>query len=105
VTIQDVTEPDIVQRDDGSWLVDGSVAPDEFRTALAIGDPLPGEDAATYHTLSGLTMLRLGRVPLVGDSFECAGLRFEVVDMDNNRVDKLLVMKPSGRYGAANQTA
>jgi putative hemolysin len=93
VTIQDVAAPDIVRRDDGSWLVDGSVAPDEFRTVLAIDDPLPDEEAATYHTLSGLTMLRLGRVPLVGDRFECAGLGFEVVDMDNNRVDKLLVMK------------
>ena len=96
MTIQDVAETGIVQRDDGSWLVDGSVAPDEFRRALAIEDPLPGEETATYHTLSGLTMLRLGRVPQLGDRFECAGLGFEVVDMDNNRVDKLLVTKVTG---------
>ena len=100
MTIQDVAETGVVRRDDGSWLVDGSVAPDEFRRALAIEDPLPGEEAATYHTLSGLSMLRLGRVPQAGDRFECAGFGFEVVDMDSNRVDKLLVTKLAGRHDA-----
>jgi putative hemolysin len=104
MTIQDVAETGIVQRDDGSWLVDGSVAPDTFRRALAIDDPLPGEEAVTYHTLSGLTMLRLGRVPQAGDRFECAGLGFEVVDMDNNRVDKLLITKVVGRHDAVDLT-
>jgi putative hemolysin len=105
VTIQDVAQPDIVRRDDGSWLVDGSVAPDEFRTALAIEGPLPDEEEATYHTLSGLSMLQLGRVPQAGDRFECAGLGFEVVDMDNNRVDKLLVMKLAAHGAAADPAA
>ena len=102
MTIQDVAGTDIVRRDDGSWLVDGNVAPDDLRTALAIEDPLPGEEAAIYHTLSGLAMLRLGRIPQPGDRFECAGLGFEVVDMDSNRVDKLLVMRLAGRPDAAN---
>ena len=105
MTIQDVAATDIVRRDDGSWLVDGSVAPDELRTALAIEDPLPGEEAATYHTMSGLAMLRLGRVPQPGDRFECAAFGFEVVDMDNNRVDKLLVRKLAGHRDAANLAA
>ena len=100
MTIQDVVRSDIVRREDGSWLVEGSVAPEQFRTALAIDDPLPDEEDATYHTLSGLAMLQLGRVPQVGDRFECAGLGFEVVDMDDNRVDKLLVMKVGGRAAA-----
>jgi putative hemolysin len=105
MTIQDVAETGIVRRDDGSWLVDGSVAPDEFRRALAIEDPLPGEEEATYHTLSGLSMLRLGRVPQAGDRFECAGFGFEVVDMDSNRVDKLLVTKVAGRNDAVDLSA
>ena len=105
MTIQDVAETGIVRRDDGSWLVDGSVAPDKFRRALAIEVPLPGEEEATYHTLSGLSMLRLGRVPQAGDRFECAGFGFEVVDMDNNRVDKLLVTKLAGRNDAVDLSA
>ena len=105
VTIQDVAEPDIVRRDDGSWLVDGSVAPGEFRAALSVGVSLPGEEEATYHTLSGLAMLQLGRVPKAGDRFECAGLAFEVVDMADNRVDKLLVRKLAGRAAAADLAA
>jgi putative hemolysin len=105
VTIEDVVEPDIVRRDDGSWLVDGSVAPDAFRTALAIEGPLPDEDEVTYHTLSGLAMLQLGRVPQSGDRFKCAGLGFEVMDMDNNRVDKLLVTKLARLDAAADPAA
>ena len=105
MTIQDVAGTDIVRRDDGSWLVDGSVAPGELRTALAIEDPLPGGEATTYHTLSGLAMLRLGRVPQPGDRFECVGFGFEVVDMDNNRVDKLLVRKLAGHRDAADLAA
>jgi putative hemolysin len=105
VTIEDVTEPDIVRRDDGSWLVNGSIAPDEFRNALAIEGLLPDEEEATYHTLCGLAMLQLGRVPHAGDRFECAGLGFEVVDMDNNRVKTLLVTKLARLDAAADPAA
>ena len=82
---------DIVRREDGSWLIDGGVSIDRFREALGIEEPLPEEDTGSYNTLAGFVMLRLGRVPQITDRFEWNGLRFEVVDMDRNRVDKLLV--------------
>jgi len=86
-------DQDIVSRDDGSFLVDGGVAIDRFKHALVIDDDLPEEDTGTYNTLAGFVMLQLGRVPQVGDHFEWGGLRFEVVDMDRNRVDRLLVAR------------
>jgi putative hemolysin len=84
---------DIVRRDDGSWLVDGGVSVERFKDALAIEEPLPEEGTGSYNTLGGFVMLQLGRVPQVADHFEWNGLRFEIVDMDRNRVDKLLVMR------------
>ena len=92
-TVEDTTEPDIVQRDDGSWLVDGSIALERYRKAMGLEDALPGEELHAYRTLGGLAMKLLGRVPQVGDRFSIGGFRFEVVDMDENRVDKLLVTR------------
>jgi putative hemolysin len=88
-------EPLIVQREDGSWLMDGGLdLPTVLRTLDA--DSLMGnEDRQHYHTLGGLAMLALGRVPKTGDVFERGGYRFEVVDMDGNRVDRLLVSRPA----------
>jgi putative hemolysin len=54
---------------------------------------LPGEDENAFNTLGGLVMYVLGRIPVVADHFEVAGCRFEVVDMDKNRVDKVLLAK------------
>ncbi len=54
---------------------------------------LPEEDTGSYNTLGGFVMLQLGRVPQIADKFDWGGLRFEVVDMDRNRVDKLLVAR------------
>jgi magnesium and cobalt exporter, CNNM family len=82
---------DIVQRDDGSWLVDGAIVIERFKEALGLDQDLADEDGHSYRTLGGLAMKVLGRVPQVGDRFLSGGLRFEVVDMDQNRVDKLLV--------------
>jgi putative hemolysin len=86
----DQEEPLVVQREDGSWLIDGSLSTDELKTLLQ-RDILPQEDAGTYHTLAGFVITHLGRIPTSGDAFEWDGWRFEVVDMDGNRVDKLLV--------------
>jgi putative hemolysin len=89
-TVDNESERDIVRRDDGSWLVDG------FKDVVGVEEPLPEEDAGTYQTIGGFAMMRLGHVPRVSDAFEWHGLRFEVMDMDRNRVDKLLVTpKPS----------
>ncbi len=83
-------EPQAIQRDDGTWLADGMLTTDEFRRAFCLGD-LPGEDQGLYQTLAGFVVMQLGKVPSVTDSFEWEGMRFEVMDMDGPRVDKLLV--------------
>lgn len=79
-----------VKREDGSWLLDGLLSIEDFREIYPVGK-LPGEDRGDFHTLAGFVMLRLGRIPTAADHFEWKGLRFEVVDMDGNRVDKVLV--------------
>ena len=82
---------DMVQREDGSWLVDGDVGIERLKSMLDISADLPGEDEHSFHTLGGFIMHQLGRIPLPTDHFEVAGWRFEVMDMDRNRVDKALV--------------
>jgi putative hemolysin len=84
-------ESDIVERADGSWLIDGSVAIERLKSVVDIEHELPGEDENAFNTLGGLVMYVLGRIPLVSDNFTVAGFRFEVVDMDKNRVDKVLL--------------
>lgn len=83
-------QQELVRREDGSWLVDGLMAIDEFCEALDLQD-LPGESRAGYQTVGGFMMAQLGAVPTAGQSFEWNGLRFEVLDMDGRRVDKVLV--------------
>jgi putative hemolysin len=92
-TVDETGDSDITRRDDGSWLVDGGVSIDRFKEALSIEENLPAEDTGSYNTLGGFAMLQLGRVPQIADKFDWGGLRFEVVDMDRNRVDKLLVAR------------
>jgi putative hemolysin len=86
----DQEEPLVVQREDGSWLIDGSLSTDELKILLQ-RNVLPEEDTGAYHTLAGFVITHLSRIPTSGDAFEWDGWRFEVVDMDGNRVDKLLV--------------
>ena len=78
-----------VQRPDGSWLFDGLIPVQELKDRLDI-DELPEEDRGRYNTLAGMIMLLLGRLPHAADSVEWAGWRFEVVDLDGKRVDKVL---------------
>ncbi len=82
-------EKQIVRRPDGSLLLDGKLLLDELKEALGISQ-LPEEETKRYQTLGGLVMLQVGRVPVTGDMFEIDGYRFEVVDMDEKRVDKVL---------------
>ena len=83
-------EPEFVQREDGSWLVDGMLPLDQFRDVVPLGD-LPLEEKGYYYTIGGLVMMHLERRPQTGDRFTHGDLQFEVVDMDGNRVDKVLV--------------
>jgi putative hemolysin len=84
-------EPEAIQREDGSWLLDGLISVDELQMLFNL-DELP-DNSNDYDTLGGLFMAQLGRIPTVGDTFEWQNLRFEVVDMDGHRVDKALVMQ------------
>ncbi|WP_353152263.1 hemolysin family protein [Herminiimonas fonticola] len=86
-------EVDGVQRDDGSWLIDGGVSFDRFRELLETDVRFPEEASGTYHTLAGFVMTFLGHIPKMSDSFEWEGYRIEVVDMDRNRIDRLLITK------------
>lgn len=81
-------EPQATQRQDGSWLLDGMLEVDEFKEIFELNE-LPHENE--YETLSGFIMTSLGRLPQTADHFEWNNLRFEVIDMDGRRVDKILV--------------
>ncbi|WP_206815679.1 hemolysin family protein [Chroococcus sp. FPU101] len=83
-------EPMVIQRDDGSWLLDGLLSVDEFKDLLN-QESLPKEEDEEYHTVGGFIISFLGKIPTSGDFFEWEGLRFEVMDMDGTRVDKVLV--------------
>jgi putative hemolysin len=80
--------PQATQRQDGSWLLDGMLQNDEFKEIFNLRR-LPDEEE--YETLGGFVMMHLGRIPQATDLFEWNGLRFEVMDMDGKRVDKILV--------------
>ncbi|HZP93819.1 MAG TPA: hemolysin family protein [Burkholderiales bacterium] len=83
-------EPKIVRRADGSWLIDGMLSVVELKETLGIAR-LPEEEEAGYETLAGFVLSQLGRIPHIGDHFVWNDLRFEIVDMDANRIDRVLV--------------
>jgi putative hemolysin len=89
-SVDESDEPDAVQREDGSWLLDGMLPVDDFKVIFKL-DTLPGEETGNYQVLSGFVMMQMGRVPATADSFDLNGLRFEVLDMDGHRIDKILV--------------
>jgi len=82
--------PEAVKRDDRSWLIDGRMAIDNVERLLACGNMRSGDD---YTTLAGFVLAQLGHLPATAESFSWRGLRFEVVDMDDRRIDKLLVQR------------
>lgn len=84
-------DPDAVQREDGSWLLDGGMALDRFRDLMGTTVAFPGEDAGAYHTLAGFMLYQLGYIPRAAEVVAWEAYRFEIVDMDGNRIDQLLV--------------
>lgn len=90
-SIEDQEDPQIVRRDDGSWLLDGMLSVDEFFELFNIEELSP-EERGSYQTLGGFVITHLGRIPSAADFFEWQSMRFEVMDMDGNRVDKVLVV-------------
>ena len=97
----DRAQPEAKRRDDGSWLIDATLPTGKLKTLLALDAPLPHEGEAEFQTLGGFVVTHFGRIPAAGDWFEWEGWRFEVVDMDRRRVDKVLV----GKAPAAEQKA
>jgi putative hemolysin len=85
-------EPDVVQREDGSWLVNGLWSVDAFQEQFGLA-ALPQRDELEYQTVGGMIMSLLGQIPDVGSYIDVGGYRLEVVDMDGRRVDKVLVQK------------
>ena len=81
-----------VQREDGSWLLDGLIPLPDLKDKLELKS-VPDEDKNRYHTLGGLVMWLLGRIPNTGDSVEWEGWRLETVDLDGKRVDKVLASR------------
>ena len=92
-------EPHVTERADGSWLLDGAMPVDELVDLLSL--PLP--EKRLYHTVAGLMLERFGRLPKAGEHTEYAGWRFEIVDLDGRRIDKVLVSRALAlrRKGAA----
>jgi len=80
----------IIVREDGSWLVDGTLPIEEFRERFNAVS-IPEDEERDYHTLAGFIMTHLGRIPVTGEKFTWDRFEFEIVDMDGNRIDKILL--------------
>jgi putative hemolysin len=88
-----------VPRPDGSWLLDGYIPVPELKDRLEL-EAVPEEERGRYHTLSGMLMLLLGRLPRVTDTVEWEQWRFEIVDMDGKAIDKVLATRRPETAGA-----
>ena len=91
-TIEEIISPLAVQREDGTWLLDGLFEIDDFKKLFEI-DELPDEDSGDYNTIGGFVIYQMEKIPIASEYFDWNGFRIEVVDMDGNRVDKVLLTK------------
>ncbi len=89
-TLEEIAEPPVVMREDGSYLVEGYLNVDDLKDLL-LADELPNEE--DFQTLGGFVVSLIGRLPRVSDHVVWGGYRFEIVDMDGNRVDKVLISR------------
>ncbi|RCJ16213.1 hypothetical protein A6S26_33710 [Nostoc sp. ATCC 43529] len=96
-------QPQAVQREDGSWLLDGMLPVEEFLELFDM-EEWESEERGSYQTLGGFVITHLGRIPAAADHFEWEGMRIEVMDMDGNRVDKVLVV-PKGNKSVNSTTS
>ena len=90
-------EPDAVRREDGSWLLAGSMPVDEMEEIIGVSLP----EGRTYHTVGGLVISQLQHLPLEGEHVDAFGWRFEVIDLDGRRIDKILASSLVQRAGSA----
>lgn len=91
-TESDDHESPVVQRADGSYLIDGALAAEDLRELVG-GGRLSDEDEHDFHTAAGMVIAHFGRIPQVGEHFDWAQWRIEVVDLDGPRIDKLLLQR------------
>ncbi len=89
-SVEEFPEPAAVQREDGSWLLDGFMPLEDVQARLGIEKPMRDKDQ-TFHTLAGFVLTHMGHVPQMGEHFDWGDFRFEVVDMDGRRIDRILV--------------
>ncbi|MDI1293233.1 MAG: hemolysin family protein [Methylobacter sp.] len=82
---------EVTQRSDGSWLIDGDVSIAQLKSTIGMNGPFPGESSNAYHTLAGMILFNLERLPRLAEIYETDDWRFEIVDMDGTRIDKILV--------------
>jgi putative hemolysin len=87
----EAAEPTFVVRDDGSWLVDGMMPLDEFEDRTGIRDM---EGDGSFHTVAGFVLHELGHLPTTGECFRYRDIRFEILDLDGRRIDKIAVYPP-----------
>jgi putative hemolysin len=85
------SEPDVVQRDDGSWLVDGGLSISRLKSVIGMNGHFPGETDHTFNTVGGFILFYLEKIPHVADKVEYGDWYFEVMDIDGTRIDKVLV--------------
>lgn len=91
-SLGDLAEEQVTVLENGSWLVDGDTPVEKLKDILSV-DSFPGENQGYYRTIAGLIMYILQRIPKTGDHIEFRGLRYEVVDMDGNRIDKVMITR------------
>jgi putative hemolysin len=90
--IDELEEQEITKHDENSWLVNGVLPIEEFKEFFHV-KKIPSEKTGVYHTIGGFVMNKLGKIPITGDKVEWDDFIFEVVDMDGNRIDKILVTR------------
>ncbi|HSN01023.1 MAG TPA: hemolysin family protein [Rudaea sp.] len=90
--MQPAQGPQVTQRNDGSWLIDGALGTDDLRELLGLAE-LPAEAEHDFNTVAGMVVAHFGRIPQVGERFDWRGWRFEVLDLDGARVDKVLAAR------------
>lgn len=89
-SINELEDKEISKREDGTYLVDGLAPIDEFKDYFHI-KKLPDERSGVFHTVGGFIMHKLGRIPASGDKLDWGDFKFEIMDMDGNRIDKILI--------------
>ncbi len=95
---------DAVRREDGSWLIDAGISFDRFREVFKADLYFPEETSGAYHTIAGFVLTQLAHIPKISERFDWEGYRFEVVDMDRNRIDRLLITQLSNSESVEGDT-